>query len=84
MQVFLAAATGAIGTRLVPWLARTGHTVTGTTRHRDKAEPRRCDGEKRQAIPRGRAHAQQDPPAVPGHREHRYEKKEGPLHEVWG
>lgn len=47
MKVFLAGATGAIGTRLVPLLVRAGHTVTGTTRHRDKAEAIRAAG----AIP---------------------------------
>jgi nucleoside-diphosphate-sugar epimerase len=47
MKVFLAGATGAIGTRLVSLLVRAGHTVTGTTRHRDKAESIRAAG----AIP---------------------------------
>ncbi len=44
MKVFLAGATGAIGTRLVPLLVRAGHTVTGATRHRDKAESIRAAG----------------------------------------
>ncbi|HST67862.1 MAG TPA: NAD(P)-dependent oxidoreductase, partial [Mycobacteriales bacterium] len=38
MRIFLAGATGAIGTRLVPLLAAAGHTVLGTTRHPDKAD----------------------------------------------
>ncbi len=37
MKIFLAGATGAIGTRLLPILVRAGHTVTGTTRHPGKA-----------------------------------------------
>ena len=37
MKIFLAGATGAIGRRLIPLLAGAGHTVTGTTRHPDKA-----------------------------------------------
>jgi 2-alkyl-3-oxoalkanoate reductase len=42
--VFLAGATGAIGKRLVLLLVRAGHSVTGTTRHRDKAESMRAAG----------------------------------------
>jgi nucleoside-diphosphate-sugar epimerase len=38
MRIFLAGATGAIGSRLVPQLVAAGHTVVGTTRHRSKAE----------------------------------------------
>lgn len=37
MKIFLAGATGAIGTRLLPMLVRAGHTVTGTARHPGKA-----------------------------------------------
>src|SRR6185437_8360619 len=37
MKIFLAGATGAIGTRLLPLLVRAGHAVTGTTQHSDKA-----------------------------------------------
>jgi len=36
MKIFLAGATGAIGTRLLPLLVRAGHAVTGTTQHSDK------------------------------------------------
>jgi nucleoside-diphosphate-sugar epimerase len=38
MRVFLAGATGALGSRLVPLLAAAGHTVVGTTRHPGKAD----------------------------------------------
>jgi nucleoside-diphosphate-sugar epimerase len=38
MKVFVAGATGAIGTRLVPALRRNGHEVVGTTRTPAKAE----------------------------------------------
>ena len=38
MRIFLAGAAGAIGRRLVPQLVSAGHTVTGTTRFRDRAE----------------------------------------------
>ena len=38
MRIFLAGATGAIGTRLVPQLVAAGHTVVGTTRHAGKAD----------------------------------------------
>jgi nucleoside-diphosphate-sugar epimerase len=38
MRIFLAGASGAIGTRLVPQLVAAGHTVVGTTRHRDKTD----------------------------------------------
>ena len=38
MRIFLAGATGAIGTRLVPQLVAAGHTVVGTTRDPGKAE----------------------------------------------
>ncbi len=44
MKVFLAGATGAIGKRLVPLLVKAGHTVTGTTRSRSKAELVRAAG----------------------------------------
>jgi len=37
MRVFVAGATGAIGTRLVPQLVERGHEVVGTTRSREKA-----------------------------------------------
>src|SRR5215475_8153003 len=37
MRIFLAGATGAIGSRLIPLLVGAGHTVTGTTRRPDKA-----------------------------------------------
>jgi nucleoside-diphosphate-sugar epimerase len=38
MRIFLAGASGVIGTRLVPLLAEAGHTVAGTTRSAAKAE----------------------------------------------
>jgi nucleoside-diphosphate-sugar epimerase len=44
MKVFLAGATGAIGKQLVPLLVGAGHTVTGTTRHTDKADSIRKGG----------------------------------------
>ena len=37
MRIFLAGAAGAIGARLLPLLAKAGHTVTGTTRSPDRA-----------------------------------------------
>jgi nucleoside-diphosphate-sugar epimerase len=44
MKVFVAGATGAIGKQLIPLLVEAGHTVTATTRHRDKAEWIRNNG----------------------------------------
>lgn len=44
MRVFLAGATGAIGQRLLPLLVTAGHTVTGTTRSRERAESIRVAG----------------------------------------
>ena len=38
MRVFVAGATGAIGTRLVPRLVQQGHEVIGTSRSREKAD----------------------------------------------
>jgi nucleoside-diphosphate-sugar epimerase len=38
VKIFLAGAGGAIGRRLTPLLRGAGHTVTGTTRSKDKAE----------------------------------------------
>jgi nucleoside-diphosphate-sugar epimerase len=38
MRIFLAGATGVIGSRLVPQLVAAGHTVVGTTRHAGKAD----------------------------------------------
>ena len=38
MRVFVAGATGAIGTRLVPQLVERGHEVVGTSRSAEKAE----------------------------------------------
>ncbi|MCW2917114.1 MAG: Nucleoside-diphosphate-sugar epimerase [Actinomycetia bacterium] len=37
MKILVAGATGAIGRRLVPLLVKSGHTVSGTTRHADRA-----------------------------------------------
>jgi nucleoside-diphosphate-sugar epimerase len=44
MRIFLAGATGAIGSRLLPMLVSAGHTVTGTTRSWDRAEAIRAAG----------------------------------------
>ena len=44
MKVFLAGATGAIGKQMVPLLVGAGHTVTGTTRHPEKADSIRRAG----------------------------------------
>jgi nucleoside-diphosphate-sugar epimerase len=44
MKIFLAGATGALGKRLVPLLARSGHQVTGTTRSAAKADAVRALG----------------------------------------
>ncbi len=44
MRVFVAGATGAIGTRLVPQLVERGHEVIGTSRSTDKAERLRAQG----------------------------------------
>lgn len=38
MKIFVAGASGAIGRRLLPLLIEAGHTVTGTTRHSDRAQ----------------------------------------------
>jgi nucleoside-diphosphate-sugar epimerase len=44
MRIFLAGATGAVGTRLVPQLVAAGHHVVGTTRHPDRADRLRAAG----------------------------------------
>jgi 2-alkyl-3-oxoalkanoate reductase len=44
MRVFVAGATGAIGTRLVPQLLERGHEVIGTSRSREKADTLRAQG----------------------------------------
>ncbi len=44
MKVFLAGATGAIGSRLLPLLVRARHNVTGTTRTPTKADSIRATG----------------------------------------
>jgi nucleoside-diphosphate-sugar epimerase len=44
MRIFLAGATGAIGSRLVPQLVAGGHSVVGTTRHQSKADQLRFLG----------------------------------------
>jgi nucleoside-diphosphate-sugar epimerase len=43
-RVFVAGATGAVGTLLVPLLVEAGHSVTGMTRSPDKAETVRAAG----------------------------------------
>jgi 2-alkyl-3-oxoalkanoate reductase len=44
MRVFVAGATGAIGTRLVPQLVERGHDVIGTSRSWEKADTLRAQG----------------------------------------
>jgi 2-alkyl-3-oxoalkanoate reductase len=44
MRVFVAGATGAIGTRLVPQLVERGHEVIGTSRSREEADTLRAQG----------------------------------------
>jgi nucleoside-diphosphate-sugar epimerase len=44
MRIFVAGATGAIGTRLVPQLVRKGHEVVGTARSQEKADRLRAQG----------------------------------------
>jgi nucleoside-diphosphate-sugar epimerase len=44
MRIFLAGATGAVGSRLVPLLLDAGHKVTGTTRSPAKADALRAAG----------------------------------------
>ena len=44
MRVFVAGASGAIGTRLVPQLVDRGHEVIGTSRAAEKAEHIRALG----------------------------------------
>ena len=44
MRIFLAGATGAVGSRLAPMLLDAGHQVTGTTRSPAKAEELRAAG----------------------------------------
>src|SRR5262252_4410225 len=44
MKIFLAGATGAIGTQLVPLLLSSGHLVTGTTRSITKGDALRSAG----------------------------------------
>jgi 2-alkyl-3-oxoalkanoate reductase len=70
MRVFLAGATGAIGRRLVPQLAASGHSVTATTRTAEKvdmlralgAEPVVVDGLDAVAV--GEAVARAEPDAI--------------------
>jgi nucleoside-diphosphate-sugar epimerase len=44
MNIFIAGASGAVGRALIPQLIEHGHTVTGTTRSPDKADPLRALG----------------------------------------
>jgi nucleoside-diphosphate-sugar epimerase len=50
MRVFVAGASGAIGTRLVPQLVARGHDVIGTSRSADKAEHIRALGAEPVAL----------------------------------
>ena len=50
MRVFVAGATGAIGTRLVPQLVDRGHQVTGTSRSTENAERIRALGAEPVAL----------------------------------
>ncbi len=50
MRVFLAGATGAIGTRLVPQLVDRGHEVVGTSRSAEKADRIRALGAEPVAL----------------------------------
>jgi 2-alkyl-3-oxoalkanoate reductase len=50
MRVFVAGASGAIGTRLVPQLVDRGHAVIGTSRSAEKAEPIRALGAEPVAL----------------------------------
>ena len=50
MRVFVAGASGAIGTRLVPQLVERGHEVIGTSRSADKAELLRALGAEPVAL----------------------------------
>jgi nucleoside-diphosphate-sugar epimerase len=50
MRVFVAGATGAIGTRLVPQLRERGHEVIGSSRSADKAEGLRALGAEPVAL----------------------------------
>jgi 2-alkyl-3-oxoalkanoate reductase len=68
MRVFVAGASGAIGTRLVPQLVSAGHQVIGTARSREKAaglkalgaEPVALDLLDREAVHRAILEAQPD------------------------
>jgi nucleoside-diphosphate-sugar epimerase len=68
MRVFVAGATGAIGSRLVPQLVVAGHDVTATTRSESKfgllrnlgAEPVLVDGLDAAAVGEAIAHAEPD------------------------
>jgi nucleoside-diphosphate-sugar epimerase len=70
MRVFLAGATGAVGTRLVPQLIAAGHTVVATTRSEHKrdrlwnlgAEPVVVDARDAAAV--GEAVAKAEPEAI--------------------
>ena len=50
MRVFVAGASGAIGTRLVPQLVDRGHEVIGTSRAAEKAEHIRALGAEPVAL----------------------------------
>lgn len=68
MKIFLAGATGAIGSALIPQLTAAGHTVVGTTRNSAKAqrlrdlgaEPAIVDALDRKAVLAAVARAQPD------------------------
>ena len=79
MRVFVAGATGAIGTRLVPQLVERGHEVIGTSRSPEKADRLRALGAEpscstcstrarcaRPSPPRGRTRSSTRRPRSPG------------------
>jgi nucleoside-diphosphate-sugar epimerase len=50
VNIFLAGATGVIGRRLVPLLKKAGHTVTGTTRSKDKVAELEALGARAEVV----------------------------------
>lgn len=50
MRIFLAGATGVVGTHLIPLLRAAGHAVVGTTRSPEKAERLRAQGVQAEVL----------------------------------